>query len=465
MDVFVPPYPARPKRPLSPVRLLLQSRRNFLSVWTENAFEHQLMSIRVLARRVWICNSPDTVRQAFIAAQASFERKSPQMRVALQPLLGDGLFISDGDTWRHRRRAVTPIVHVGRLPVFAPIFVEAALETEARWRTLDRIDALGEMARLTAEVICRALFGRTLGQARAREIVDGFSAYQRHVGQIDLVSLLGLPAWAPRLRGPLLGRAARRVKATINGILDAHLAERGRTEESMVDQLLRAVDGQGRPLSREAVRNEVATLFMAGHETTANTLAWAWYLLSQSPEVERRLHAELDAVLGDRSPSLEDLDRLAYTRAIIEETLRLYPPVPLLAREAVRDEVLRGRRVRAGSLVIVAPWLLHRHKRYWRDPDAFMPERFLPGAPAPDKFVYIPFSIGPRVCAGLSFGLTEAILCLAVLARRFALRLADGARVEPVCRLTLRPGRTLPMTVHSRAWEADQGTRERPPVI
>ncbi len=332
MDVFVPPFPARPARPLSPVRLLLRARSNFLAIWTEKSFEYQLMSIRVLARRIWICNSPDTVRQAFINAHGSFERKSPQMRGALRPLLGDGLFISDGEVWKQRRRAVTPIVHVGRMPLFAPIFVEAALEAEARWAGAQEIDALGEMARMTAEVICRSLFGRTLGHARARQIVDGFSAYQRHVGQIDLFSLLGLPAWTPRIRGPLLARAAGRVKATINEILDAHLAERGRAEETMVDRLLKAVDDEGRPLSRDAVRNEVATLFMAGHETTANTLAWAWYLLSQSPESERRLHEELDRVLGGRPPSLADLPDLPYTRAVIEETLRLYPPVPLLAR-------------------------------------------------------------------------------------------------------------------------------------
>jgi cytochrome P450 len=451
MDVFVPPFPERPARPLSPVRLLFRARRNFLAIWTEKSFEYQLMSIRVFARRIWICNSPDTVRQAFINAHGSFERKSPQMRGALRPLLGDGLFISDGDTWKQRRRAVTPIVHVGRMSLFAPIFVEAALEAEARWATTEQIDALSEMARLTAEVICRALFGRTLGQARARQIVDGFSAYQRHVGQIDLVSLLGLPAWTPRIRGPLLARAAGRVKATINEILDAHLAERDRAEDSMVDRLLRSVDDEGRPFSRDAVRNEVATLFMAGHETTANTLAWAWYLLSQAPEAERRLHEELDRVLGGRPPSLSDLPDLPYTRAVIEETLRLYPPVPLLAREAGRDEVLRGRRVTAGSLIIVVPWLLHRHKRYWSEPDSFMPERFLPGAPTPDKAVYLPFSLGPRVCAGLAFGLTEAILCLATLARRFELRLAEGARVEPVCRLTLRPGAGLPMTIRERS--------------
>jgi cytochrome P450 len=159
---------------------------------------------------------------------------------------------------------------------------------------------------------------------------------------------------------------------------------------------------------------------MAGHETTANTLSWIWYLLSQAPAVEAKLHAELDATLGDRAPSLADVSRLPYTRAIVDEALRLYPPVPVLAREALVDEELRGRRVPKGSLVMVVPWLLHRHRLLWSEPDAFVPERFLAGSSEPvSKFAYVPFSIGPRICAGLSFGITEAVLCLATLAQSF----------------------------------------------
>jgi cytochrome P450 len=190
---------------------------------------------------------------------------------------------------------------------------------------------------------------------------------------------------------------------------------------------------------------------MAGHETTANSLAWTWYLLSQTPEVEARLHHELDTVLAGRTPTLDDVAKLPYTRAVFEEALRLYPPVPLLAREVMADEVIRGRPVKAGSILMVVPWLLHRHQRIWKKPDHFEPERFLPGsADKPPKGAYVPFSIGPRICAGAAFGLTEAILCLATLAQRFQLRLPAGSAVEPVCRLTLRPGKRLPMTVHPR---------------
>ena len=220
----------------------------------------------------------------------------------------------------------------------------------------------------------------------------------------------------------------------------------------MIRLLIEARDPEtGDKLDRTAVRNEAAVMFMAGHEGTANSLAWTWYLLSQTPAVEARLHAELAAVLGGRLPTLDDVPRLVFTRAIFEEALRLYPPVPFLGRQALRDETIRNRRIPAGSMLMVVPWLLHRHRNLWDRPDHFIPERFLPeNAGSRQRYSYIPFSVGPRVCTGAAFGLTEALLCIATLAQRARLRLAPGAVVEPVCRLTLRPGQTLPMLVEHR---------------
>jgi len=207
----------------------------------------------------------------------------------------------------------------------------------------------------------------------------------------------------------------------------------------------------GEALDRTALRNEAAVIFMAGHETTANSLAWTWFLLSQAPQAEARVHAELAQVLGGRLPTLEDLPDLVFTRAVFEETIRLYPPVPLLGRQAMRDEAIRKRSIPAGSLVAVVPWLLHRHRRLWEQPDHFIPERFLPeNAAARQRYSYVPFSVGPRVCAGQAFGLTEAILCLATLAQRSRLRLVPGTVVEPIGRLSLRPGERLPMRVEPR---------------
>ena len=460
---FIPPFPPRPSRRPPMVELLRRSRRNLLTIFDDSAFDLDLMSVRVLSRRVFVCNSPDTVRHALVTGNAGFERKSPQMRSALRPLIGDGLFISDGETWRTRRRIVGPIIHGSRMPDFAPLMVEAAAETRTRWQGLAatarhetsqpgtaEIDALAEMGHLTAEIICRTIFGRRLGRDTAHEVVDGFRDYQRHVGQLDLLSLLGLPEWFPRLQAPAIYRSVRRIKDTLDGVIRQCRARHCDGEDSVIGMLLDARDAAGAPLDPEAVRNEAAVIFMAGHETTANCLAWAWFLLSEAPDVEARLHAELDAVLGGSPPTQAHLPRLPYARAVIEETLRLYPPVPLLVRETTTDEVLRRRPVPKGSLVMVVPWLLHRHRKHWTDPDHFVPGRFLPGQPVPDKCVYLPFSAGPRVCAGLTFGLSEAILCLATLAQGFRLRLKPGTVVEPVCRLTLRPGDTLPMLLHPR---------------
>ena len=456
MDEFVPPYPHRPARPLSALATLRLARRNFLAIWEDRCFEWEVFSTRLLSRTLFVCNSPDTVASAFVEHHDSFERKSPQMRHSLAPLLGDGLFISDGETWRRRRRIVAPIVHVSHLPLFAPIMVQAALETAERWTGLPRgapINALTEMATLTAEIICRTVFGRQLGAAHAAEIVSAFSDYQRLIGQLDLAYFCGLPDWLPRFQLPAIHRAARRIHEVLDQVIRDCRNRLSGGEVSMIRLLLEARDPEtGEPLDEAALRNEAAVIFMAGHETTANSLAWAWYLLSQAPQVEERLHAELARVLGGRPPGLDDVPSLTYTRAVFEETIRLYPPVPLLARQALSYETIRGRSVPEGSLVIVVPWLLHRHRKFWGKPDHFLPDRFLPeNAEYRVRHAYVPFSVGPRICAGAAFGLNEAILCIATLAQRVRLRLAPDAVVTPVCRLTLRPGNDLRMLIEHRA--------------
>lgn len=452
---FVPPYPHRPAQPMPFIRQFILGRRNFLAMFDQTCFEYQFFSARMLNRRVFVCNSPDTVSQAFVALHESFQRKSPQMRMSLAPLVGDGLFVSDGELWAKRRRIVSTIVHGSRLPIFAPVMVEAATELADRWLTLPSpapIDALREMGTLTAEIICRAVFGVPLGAEAATEIVSAFALYQSIVRNEDVAYLVGLPDWVPRFQPRAVHNAARRIHRVIDDIIARCEERRGSGGTSMMDRLLDARDPEtGATLDRTALRNEATVIFMAGHETTANSLAWTWYLLSQAPAVEERLCEEVDAVLGDRPPCLDDVPRLSYTRAVFEEAIRLYPPIALLGREALQEETMRGRKIPKGSVVAIIPWLLHRHRRLWDKPDHFLPERFLPeNAGKRERYSYIPFSTGPRVCLGQAFGLTEAILCLATLARRVRLRLAPGTQVEPTCRLSVRPAHGLPMTVEPR---------------
>ncbi|MCV0426858.1 MAG: cytochrome P450 [Roseibium sp.] len=452
---FIPPYPFRYEK-MPPVWTLVgMAKRNFLSVWGLEDFQGRLRSKRVFMRELVVCNRPDVVREAFQTNHEALQRKSPQMRHALEPLLGDGLFISDTETWAKRRKVVAPIIHGSRVRGFAPIMTDTIEEKRNEWSTLGEgaeIDALAEMAHLTAEIICRTIFGRELGKDYASEVVQGFSDYQRHIDQIDLFSLLGLPEWLPRFRGRAIKKPVERILTVLDEIIDSYQAQKQKGEASVIGGLLEARDDDGEPLSREAIRSEAAVIFMAGHETTANTLAWAWFLLSQCERSRKKLQVELDTVLAGKTPGFQDVANLPYAKAVIEETLRLYPPVPILAREAMKKTTIGGKSISKGSLVMVVPWLMHRNPVLWSKPDTFEPERFLdPKAKKPNKYGYVPFSIGPRICAGLQFGMTESILSLAILAQKFDLKLKDGADIQPVARLTLRPGDNLPMTLHPRA--------------
>jgi cytochrome P450 len=453
---FVPPYPTRPEKPLPIHALLAVARRNFLGIFDQSCFDTKFISTRLLNRQAFICNSPETVAEAFISHHETVERKSPQMRHALAPLIGDGLFISDGETWKKRRRIVAPIVHASHLSLFAPTMIKAATEAAERWLGLTPqpaiSDILNDMAQLTAEIICRTIFGPRLGGEYATEIVAAFSTYQKLVRNVDVASLIGLPDWLPRFQPAAVHRAARRIIKVLDHVVRLCKERFASGENSMIAMLLVARDPEtGEQLDPDAVRNEAAVLFMAGHETTANSLAWTWYLLSRSPDTEARLHAELDAVLGGRTPTLDDVPALVFTRAVFEETIRLYPPIPLLGREVSRSEQIGGHAVPEGSLLAVVPYLLHRHRIYWPMPDHYIPERFLPEhAAARQRYTYVPFSVGPRVCAGQAFGLTEAILCIATLAQRVRLRLTARTVVEPIARLSLRPGEALPMVIEAR---------------
>lgn len=452
---YHPPYPPRPRRGLAPLPLLLTARRNLIAIWPDEAFEWDTFTHRLLRRLVVVCNDPDAVRQAFVDGHETYQAKSPQQRHALAPLIGDGLFISDGETWKRRRRIVAPLTHISMLDALGPAMTAAAGQRAAAWHQAGdggEINVLAEMAEMTAQIIAGAVFGRRLGPQAASAFVAAFSEYQALVGQLDVISLLGLPDVIPRLHGRRVLKAATRIHHIVDGLIADIIAAGDPDDTSLVAAMRRAGAEAGEAaLDLTALRNEASVLFMAGHETTANTLAWVWFLLSQDAATEARLHEEVDRVLDGRAATHADVAALPFTRAVIEETLRLYPPVPVQARRAGQDGRIGDHEVPAGSLVVLVAWLLHRHRRLWDDPDGFRPDRFLPGGSGiPSRYAYVPFSIGPRVCTGAAFALTEAIICVATLAQHFSLRLRPGWAVTPVCRLSLRPGRELPMRLVRR---------------
>lgn len=451
----------RPDKSSSMLKRLFMARSNLLSVWSEQEYELKFFHFSLLKKQYVVCNSPETVKQVFLDEHDNYDKKSPQMRHALEPLLGDGLFVSDGKLWKERRSYCAPAFNNKLMNGYHEVMVSSTQEFIDEWGEIAKsgntVDMLNEMARLTAKIIGRSIFGDETSDKEVSTIVEEFSEYQRNVDQINMADSLGLP-YISLLKNPYRQFKLKRSTKKIHKVIDSIIERAKHTQSERFNLVTMFTDGStgelGKkhacPLSREAARNEAIVMFMAGHETTANSLSWTWYLLSEYPSVMHKLQLELDTVLQGKIPTLEDVDRLPYTRAIFEESMRLYPPVPLLSRQARESAVINGKKIRKGANILVVPWLLHRHKKYWDSPDEFRPERFMPDAPVPDKFVYIPFSVGYRVCLGKRFGLIEGITCLAMLAQKFTPELKYPDKTEIECRLTLRPKQGLPMMLQAR---------------
>jgi cytochrome P450 len=368
----------------------------------------------------------------------------------LRPVVGLGLFTNDGQSWLHQRRLMQPAFHRQHLAAFATIMTGAAAELLEGWHTAAReerpLDISREMTRLTLRVVGQALFSVDLTD-EADSVSQAFTALLTPLSDylFNPVPPLGVPT--PRNRR--IHRSMRDLDSVVHGIIAARRSE---GQNDLVTMLLAARDAEtGKGMSDKQVRDEVMTLLLAGHETTANLLTWTWYLLAQHPEAERRLRAELAQVLGGRIPTVEDLPRLTYTTMVLEESLRLYPPAVGFNRKALAEDELGGYRVPANTLIWLSPHVTHRHPEFWDDPEAFDPERFAPErVAARPHFAYFPFGGGPRQCIGNNFAMMETQLVLATIAQRYQLRLVPGHPVEPQVLLAMRPRDGLLMTLDAR---------------
>ena len=337
---------------------------------------------------------------------------------------------------------------------YAPIMTEVTQALLARWDALAEpreADVAAAMMHATLHIISRAMFS-----SDSDEIVDVVEAdvnlYQSKV-RPTLADFLHLPQWLARLIAPF---PTSGIFDEFDIKVDKLLTERGRAPEAepkdLLARLISARDSEtGGGMTAKEVRDQVVTIFMAGHETTAQALSWTFYLLSQHPDVERKLHDELVTVLAGRTPRYEDLAQLRYTRMVIEESMRLFPPAHIISRQPVADDEVLGHRIPAGSEVMILPWLLHRKPALWENPDCFDPERFAPERAARrPRFAYIPFGAGPRICIGAAFAMAEAMIILATIAQPYRLRLKPGFPVEPQGLITLRPRHGLRMTLERR---------------
>jgi len=434
------------------MRYLNRARDNMIAAWPKSYYRRELIVENLLGRRLFIVNSPAGVQQVMVT-RAERYRKSPSNDQTLRPLLGNGLFVSDGALWQRQRRTVNPAVHTSRLPGYAAEIATVCEAMTAGWRGRPagfEVDVTEEFTLLTAEIISRIMFGFPLAE-KVHELFAAFVQYQASHGRVHTAELLGLPAWLPRWGGFKGRRAVARFDRVLLEIMAAGRARQRRDFEDFLDLLLNFRDDQGRPMSPALARDEMASIFLAGHETTAITLSWACWLLDCHPEAEARLVEETRRVLGSRPAAFEDYPHLVYTRAVIEETLRLYPPVHVFSRQAIADDEIAGTKIPRGSFVTISSWVLHRHTLYWENPNTFDPGRFVPPrADKVDRFAYIPFGAGPRICLGKNLGLMEAVLLLAMICRDWKFRLRPNHPVSPLGRMTLRPRHGLPMSVTPR---------------
>ena len=439
-----------------PLKLLWMLRKDLLSIWPESAYKEEFFGGPVMNKHMYVANSPDTVEHVLVKCNDNYQRKSPYMQKALEPLLGDGLFVSDGDLWKERRRIEQPAFHPSHLEGYGGIISSVVEETSERWSANHQnkeVKILPEMAWLTAEIISQAMFDYPLGLNKAKTIVNSFADFQASVEQFDLSAFFGWPEWLPNIpQWRRVSRHASKIHIIVEEIIRSGQLEKCK-ENTLLYQLLATQDSSSSntKMSLQQMRNESVVILMAGHETTANSLAWAIYLISQFPDKEKKLLDELKYVLNGRPAEYNDLSDLKYTRAIFEEAMRLYPPVPVLSRVALNDDHISNRDVPAGSIMMVIPWLLQRHHSLWVKPHHFIPERFTTEWPTRhDKYAYIPFSAGPRFCLGAAFGLMEATICLATLMQNFSFQLRDNVTPGYECRLTLRPKNGLPMIIRKR---------------
>jgi cytochrome P450 len=418
-----------------------------LDFFTDVAREYgDLASFRLGPRRVWLINAPELIERVLVTDNKLFIKHFGARMY--QPLLGNGLLLSEGDFWLRQRRLAQPAFSKNRISAYSTAMVELTEQALKSWHDGVWCDILEEMSRLTASIAVRTLFGT--------EDVKDREAFRMALD--DVMEVIGSrfrrmiqwPEWLPLASNRRLKRALRHLDSIIEGFI-AQGRRHGSEADNLLARLLHAQDEDGSRMTERQLRDELTTLFLAGHETTALTLSWTWWLLAQHPEVEAKLTAEWRSVLGGRSPNATDVERLAYTEHVVMESMRLYPPAYLIGREPTATMELGGYTLRRGTTVFIAQWVTHRDPRFFDDPDRFRPERWgeekinqLP------KCAYYPFGRGPRICIGNHFAMMEAVLILATIGQRFRFTLEPDAEVSPMPMITLRPFPGIPAVLKRR---------------
>ncbi len=459
MSHFCPAYPKPGVKRASLWTLFRRGRHSWMDALYERSYRMQMGEVHLPGVDLYMVNDAAVVRRVLVDEADQFP-KSALLADALRPLLGDSIFTTNGAQWQSQREMMNPAFAQARLDVAFPVMCAA---TDAMVSRLDASAASGgeldieiEMTHVTADIIFRTIFSEPLSGPDAYRVFDAFARFQALAPKLMLPSMYGV-RW---LVWPWTVWQSHRAAAEIRHLLEQLIRPRheawlrgddlGKTD--ILASFMAARDtATNTPFSFEALVNQVAMLFLAGHETSASALTWAVYLLAKAPDVQARVYTEALNVMAQRAPEQRDMKELALTRNVFRETLRLFPPVGFMVREASQTCPMRDKVVPGGASVVIAPWLMHRHRERWNEPDAFNPDRFDDDASRESlRQSYLPFGMGPRVCLGAAFALQEATLILASLVRDFRVEAVEGHTPMPVGRLTIRSDNGVRLRIFKR---------------
>jgi cytochrome P450 len=447
---LVPPSPPRAPDNMTAFGRMMAIRESAIGSWGQRAYEEDIVRGRFFGRSSFILNSPDAIRHVLVDNYENYTRTPASIRV-LRPVLGEGLLIAEGRAWKHQRRTLAPAFTPRAVTPLVPHMLAATDATIAKLKAVSNapVDLREAMQRMTLEIAGRTMFsfGMDRHGAALRDFVMEYGGRLAKPHVLDLLLPLGWPSPQDFARA----RFRKRWTAFVAMLMAERRAagkNDGAPPRDLFDLMGAARDPEtGEAFADEQLGDQIATMILAGHETTATALFWSLYLLALDPATQDQLATE---VQGATTNGALDVERLKFTRAVVDETMRLYPPAFLIARAAAAPDTIAGIPVKKSDIVLIAPWLLHRHEKLWRDPNAFIPARFMPPAPPPDRFAYLPFGVGARVCIGAHFALVEATLALAKMIGAFRLELLDKEPVMPVGVVTTQPDRSPMFSVTPR---------------
>jgi cytochrome P450 len=442
--LILPPKPASRPEKTSFIKHILLFRKDIISSQPAKLYRAKMAEFRTPFFRSYLVNQPDLVKTVLQERPDDFP-KARLIAESLKNLLGNSVFVTNGEVWKRQRRIIDPSFEGGRLKEAFGAMLAAGEAGVARFAALScdgAIEVEAEASHMAADVIFRTLFSIPISDQAATDVFRAFRDYQRTQPLLNLASFIDLPRWMPRFRRRQTLKTSRKIRRLLNSLTSQRMdaIANNTAPNDLATKIMTTRDPEtGETFDTAEMVDQVAIFFLAGHETSASALGWCLYLLALDQEAQARLLSEVDTVMGGGKPIFSMIKKLTFTRDVFREGLRLYPPVPMMIRSSTRPEEFRNREIKVGSHIILSPWHLHRHEHIWENPDHFDPDRWQRAANKRcQREAYIPFSAGARACPGAGFAMIEGVLLLALLVRAFHLEVIKGRAPMPVAHLTVR---------------------------